>query len=143
MNRILTFFILFVVGSVALFPQRSRHSKKPRINVEKFVLAPFPDAIHSDSVKVVTFMEIPYYSLQFVKEGDSYSAYYQASLSIRDKKGKDIEHIIWSDSIQVDLYSDTRSMMKNKKHFTEFNVPIGNRYEVVGELQDLDTRKKG
>jgi len=107
------------------------------------VLAPFPDAIHSDSVKVVTFMEIPYYSLQFVKEGDSYSAYYQASLSIRDKKGKDIEHIIWSDSIQVDLYSDTRSMMKNKKHFTEFNVPIGNRYEVVGELQDLDTRKKG
>jgi len=142
-NRILTFFILFVVGSVALFPQRSRHSKKPRINVEKFVLAPFPDAIHSDSVKVVTFMEIPYYSLQFVKEGDSYSAYYQASLSIRDKKGKDIEHIIWSDSIQVDLYSDTRSMMKNKKHFTEFNVPIGNRYEVVGELQDLDTRKKG
>ena len=107
------------------------------------MLAPFPDAIHSDSVKVVTFMEIPYYSLQFVKEGDSYSAYYQASLSIRDKKGKDIEHIIWSDSIQVDLYSDTRSMMKNKKHFTEFNVPIGNRYEVVGELQDLDTRKKG
>jgi len=107
------------------------------------VLAPFPDAIHSDSVKVVTFMEIPYYSLQFVKEGHSYSAYYQASLSIRDKKGKDIEHIIWSDSIQVDLYSDTRSMMKNKKHFTEFNVPIGNRYEVVGELQDLDTRKKG
>ncbi len=107
------------------------------------MLAPFPDAIHLDSVKVVTFMEIPYYSLQFVKEGDSYSAYYQASLSIRDKKGKDIEHIIWSDSIQVDLYSDTRSMMKNKKHFTEFNVPIGNRYEVVGELQDLDTRKKG
>ena len=143
MNRPLTSLIVFIVVSTALFAQRSSRARKPRMNVEKFVLAPFPDAIHADSAKVVTFMEIPYYSLQFVKKGESYLAYYQASLSIRDKKGKDMDHIVWSDSIQVDLYTDTRSMMKNKKHFTEFNMPIGKRYEVIGELQDLDTRKKG
>lgn len=143
MTRPLTSLIVLIVVSTALFAQRSSRARKPRINVEKFVLAPFPDAIHTDSAKVVTFMEIPYYSLQFVKKGESYLAYYQASLSIRDKKGKDMDHIVWSDSIQVDLYTDTRSMMKNKKHFTEFNVPIGKRYEVIGELQDLDTRKKG
>jgi len=143
MTRPLTSLIVLIVVSTALFAQRSSRARKPRINVEKFVLAPFPDAIHTDSAKVVTFMEIPYYSLQFVKKGESYLAYYQASLSIRNKKGKDMDHIVWSDSIQVDLYTDTRSMMKNKKHFTEFNVPIGKRYEVIGELQDLDTRKKG
>ncbi len=143
MIRPLTSLIVFIVVSTALFAQRSSRARKPRMNVEKFVLAPFPDAIHADSAKVVTFMEIPYYSLQFVKKGESYLAYYQASLSIRDKKGKDMDHIVWSDSIQVDLYTDTRSMMKNKKHFTEFNMPIGKRYEVIGELQDLDTRKKG
>ncbi|MEL1232121.1 MAG: GWxTD domain-containing protein [Candidatus Neomarinimicrobiota bacterium] len=33
--------------------------------------------------------------------------------------------------------------MKNRKHFVDFNVPLGNKYEVIGELQDLDTRKKG
>ena len=56
------------------------------MNVEKFVLAPFPVAIDADSVRVVAFMEIPYYSLQFIKKGDSFFAYYQASLGIRHTK---------------------------------------------------------
>ncbi|MEK9781246.1 MAG: hypothetical protein VW418_07455, partial [Gammaproteobacteria bacterium] len=110
---------------------------------EKFILAPFPDAVDEDSVKIITFMEIPYYSLQFIKKESSYIAYYQASLSIRYYKGNEINNITWTDSIQVEVYTDTRSTMKNRKHFVDFNVPLGNKYEVIGELQDLDTRKKG
>lgn len=114
------------------------------MNVEKFVLAPFPVAIGADSVRVVAFMEIPYYSLQFIKKGDSFFAYYQASLGIRHtKKRQDIAQMVWSDSIKVDLYTDTRSIVKNRKHFTEFTVYADDQYEILGELQDLDTRKKG
>ena len=114
------------------------------MNVEKFVLAPFPVAIHADSVKVVVFLEIPYYSLQFIKKGDSFFASYQASLGIRHtKKRQDIAQMVWSDSIKVDLYTDTRSLVKNRKHFTEFTVHADDQYEILGELQDLDTRKKG
>ena len=114
------------------------------MNVEKFVLAPFPVAIDADSVRVVAFMEIPYYSLQFIKKGDSFFAYYQASLGIRHtKKRQDIAQMVWSDSIKVDLYTDTRSIVKNRKHFTEFTVYADDQYEILGELQDLDTRKKG
>ena len=114
------------------------------MNVEKFVLAPFPVAIDADSVRVVAFMEIPYYSLQFIKKGDSFFAYYQASIGIRHtKKRQDIAQMVWSDSIKVDLYTDTRSIVKNRKHFTEFTVYADDQYEILGELQDLDTRKKG
>ncbi len=143
MNRIQTLFITFMIGSTISFPQRLNSQKKLKSNVEKFILAPFPDAIHADSARVVTFMEIPYRTLQFIKSDSSYLAYYQASISIRYHKGKEINNIIWSDSIQVNLYTDTRSPMKNKKHYVDFNVPLGDKYEIIGELQDLDTRKKG
>ena len=135
--------IILISASAILFSQRLNSQKKSRSNVEKFILAPFPDAVDEDSVKVVTFMEIPYYSLQFIKKESSYLAYYQASLSIRYHKGKEINNITWTDSIQVELYTDTRSTMKNRKHFADFNVSLGEKYEVIGELQDLDTRKKG
>ena len=135
--------IILIIGSATLFSQRLNSQKKSRSNVEKFILAPFPDAVDSDSVKVVTFMEIPYHSLQFIKKESSYIAYYQASLSIRYSKGNEINNITWTDSIQVELYTDTRSTMKNRKHYADFNVPLGKKYEVIGELQDLDTRKKG
>ena len=135
--------IILISASAILFSQRLNSQKKSRSNVEKFILAPFPDAVDEDSVKVVTFMEIPYNSLQFIKKESSYLAYYQASLSIRYHKGKEINNITWTDSIQVELYTDTRSTMKNRKHFADFNVSLGEKYEVIGELQDLDTRKKG
>ena len=135
--------IILISASAILFSQRLNSQKKSRSNVEKFILAPFPDAVDEDSVKVVTFMEIPYTSLQFIKKESSFLAYYQASLSIRYHKGKEINNITWTDSIQVELYTDTRSTMKNRKHFADFNVSLGEKYEVIGELQDLDTRKKG
>ena len=143
MNRTFLLLLILILAQIPLFAQNQSRTKKSKINVEKFVLAPFPDVIDSDSAKIVTFMEIPYHSLQFVKKGDMFLAYYQASLSIRHKKGNEIGSVIWTDSIQVDFYTDTRSIMKNKKHFTNFNVPIGKQYEEIGELQDLDTRKKG
>mgnify|MGYP003326507709 CR=1 FL=1 len=91
----------------------------------------------------MTFIEIPFYALQFIKKGDSFIATYQASIGISEKRGQDFEHVVWSDSIITDIYTDTRSAVKNRKHFTEFIVPTGNQYELIGELQDRDTRKKG
>ena len=66
-----TLLIILTIGSAILFSQRLKSQKKLRSNVEKFILAPFPDAVDADSVKVVTFMEIPYHSLQFIKKESS------------------------------------------------------------------------
>ena len=142
-NSITVFILLVLILSVFANAQRPVRSKKQRTNVEKFVLAPFADAINSDSIRIVTYIEIPFYSLQFIKKGESFIASYQASIGIKDKKGQDLEHVIWSDSIITDIYTDTRSVVKNRKHFTEFIVSTGNQYELIGELQDQDTRKKG
>ena len=143
LNKINIFLVLLITLLASINAQRMSRSKKQRTNVEKFVLAPFADAISADSIRIVTYIEIPFYSLQFIKKEDSFIASYQASIGIKDKKGKDIEYITWSDSIITDIYTDTRSVVKNRKHFTEFIVSKGNQYELIGELQDRDTRKKG
>lgn len=134
---------IIIVNSNSIFPQGMRSSKKQKNNVERFILAPFSSAISKDSVKIVTFMEIPYHSLQFVKRNGSFIAYYQASVGIKEKKGADINQIVWIDSLIVKDYFDTKSRIKNKKHFISLNVLKGRQYEIIGELQDSDTRKKG
>ncbi|HIN02410.1 MAG TPA: hypothetical protein EYM60_03635, partial [Candidatus Marinimicrobia bacterium] len=126
-----------------LFGQGLIRTKKIKKNVEKFILVPFAEAIYSDSVKIVTFIEIPFYSLQFVKHGDEFIAEYQASIGIKGKKGLNLGHQVWSDSIKVTDYTDTKSTVKNRKHYSVFTIPVGGKYEVLGELQDGDTRKKG
>ena len=126
-----------------LFGQGFVRTKKIKKNVEKFILVPFAEAIYSDSVKIVTFIEIPFYSLQFVKHGDEFIAEYQASVGIKGKKGLNLGHQVWSDSIKVTDYTDTKSTVKNRKHYSVFTIPVGGKYEVLGELQDGDTRKKG
>ena len=63
---IFTFLTLANIG----FAQRYGRSKKQKSNVEKFVLVPFTEAMDSDSIKIVTYMEIPFQALQFVKKGE-------------------------------------------------------------------------
>ncbi|MBT3179952.1 MAG: GWxTD domain-containing protein [Candidatus Marinimicrobia bacterium] len=140
-NIIILLTAFFIVGF--LFSQGMGRSKKIKTNVEKFSLIPFAEPADSDSIKIVTFIEIPFYSLQFVKDGNEFVAVYKASIGIKGKKGKSLGHHIWTDSIRVTDYTHTKSKIKNRKHFFTFIIPTGEKYELIGELQDADTRKKG
>ena len=90
MKRHLFFLLIFIGISSLTFSQNFSRSKKSKINVEKFVLAHFTDAIDSDSAKIVVFMEVPYHSLQFVKKDKSFRSYYQVSIGVKNKFESDI-----------------------------------------------------
>tara|TARA_A100001037_G_C15152737_1_gene640605 strand:- start:3658 stop:4929 length:1272 start_codon:yes stop_codon:yes gene_type:complete len=117
--------------------------KKYKTNVEKFTLVPFFEAIDKDSIRVVTLIEIPFYTLQFVKDGDGFIAAYQASIALKGKNDEDWGHEIWTDSIRAISYVDTKSNTKNIKHYAIHTLPVGSKYQIIAELQDADTRKKG
>lgn len=135
------FLLVIAILNIAYAgPAKSRSIKS---NIERFTIIPFHHAIHQDSIKVVSFIEIPFSSLQFVKTKNGFRAGYHASIALKDKKGNDLGHEIWSDSIFVSNYSETKSPVKNRKHYTIHHVVVGEKYELVGEFQDIDTRKKG
>jgi len=139
----LILLLCFLFSSGSIWSQSFKGKSKEKISVEKFILAPFTEIISKDSMKSVLFLEIPFSSLQFVKKGSEYVSYYQASISMKIDKGKNIFNKVWLDSMVVKNYEDTRSKYKNSKHFISQNIKIGNDYSVIAELQDLDTRKKG
>ena len=47
------------------------------------------------------------------------------------------------DSIIAYDYIETKSLILNRKHFSTFIVSKSEEVIIIGELQDLDTRKKG
>tara|TARA_Y100000590_G_scaffold432030_2_gene547549 strand:+ start:4266 stop:5534 length:1269 start_codon:yes stop_codon:yes gene_type:complete len=133
---------LFYNAGLAEQSRTGQKRKKAQGNINRFILAPFSHAVHKDSIKIVAFIEIPFFALQFIKTGKQFTASYEASIALLDKKGREIGHNIWTDSITVTSYLAAKSIIKNRKHFTSFIVPKG-QFELMGELQDADTRKRG
>ena len=123
--------------------QKRNQSNRKKNNVEKFIVSPFIEAINNDSIRIVTYIEIPYSCLTFIKKEEYYLALYQASISIVEKNKNKFGHVVWSDSIKLSNYEETNSIIRNRKHFSSFTVPINSTYEINAELQDRDTRKKG
>ena len=139
---IVSIFFVFLFQDT-LYPQFIERESKKQIKINKFSLSSFSYACNVDSLTIIAFLEIPYSVLQFVKKGNGYVAYYQAALGAKNINGFQIENSVWRDSIFVDNYLDTKSWILNRKHFSSFRVLKLEEYEIIGELQDLDTRKKG
>ncbi|MBI87114.1 MAG: hypothetical protein CMG63_03430 [Candidatus Marinimicrobia bacterium] len=142
--RYFIFSIIFVfLLDSSIYAQFGKREKTLQSKVNKFSLSSFSHASNIDSLEVVIFLEIPYSILQFVKKKNHYSAYYQASIFAKDINGMQISQSVWRDSIVVVDYLNTKSWTLNRKHFSSFNVSKIGEFEIFGELQDLDTRKKG
>ena len=136
-------FILIGIFSKIIFSQGIKVNNKKILNVENFSLVPFKEIIHKDSIRIVSYAEIPFKSLQFIKNDDSFLARYQISIGIKNSKGIDLAHQVWTDSITIKEYENTKSNFRNRKHFFSTTVDINKNYITFAELIDLDTRKRG
>jgi hypothetical protein len=87
-------------------------------NVGKYSLVYFSRPISKDSIKVTAFIEIPFNSIQFIKRKDKFLAFYDASVMLQDKDGKQLFRKTWSDSIVATDYVHTRSRLRTRKHYT-------------------------
>lgn len=132
--------ILIISGNILL---AQRPQTIPKKNIEKFTLASFPrTTVAGDSIEVIVIMEIPNFTLQYIKKDINFVANYEAVIALQTKKGKQIGREVWRDSIVVSDYSLSNSILKNKTLMISFNVPSG-KYKVVGSLLDLDTKNSG
>mgnify|MGYP004376453999 FL=1 len=143
MKNLLILFFLFVIINEYIVAQFVSRDSKNRARINNFNISPFIVAKDQDSIKIITFLEFPYSTLQFIKKENRYIASYQASIGLGIKGELQREHIDWVDSIVVDDYADSKATYKSRKHFYTFVVSKDYNYHITGELQDLDTRKKG
>ena len=141
LKRLITFILLVVVSTDFIFAQRLKKDSN-RGNIVQYNLVSFSRPVKKDSIKVTTFVEIPFSSLQFIKRNSDFIASYSASVVLKDSKEKQLFKKVWSDSIAVDEYIYTQSKLRTKKHYINFIIAKG-KYEITSELYDNDTRKKG
>ena len=94
-----------------VYPQLRKRAKANLKKIDKFSLSSFAYASHSDSMKLVSYLEIPYSVLQFVKINNNYVADYQASLSTIAANGIQIEQFVIRDSIIAYNYIETKYLM--------------------------------
>ena len=135
------FFFLISIFTEFVFSQRSKKNRNIG-NIGQYGLVTFSRPVEKDSIKVSTFVEIPFNSLQFIKRNSDFIASYSASVMINDNKKKQLLKKVWSDSVIVDEYIYTQSKLRTKKHYINFKIGKG-KYEITSELYDNDTKKKG
>ena len=133
---------LFFIG--ILDPANAQRSKRNRTmdNVSQYRLVSFSRPISKDSIKVTAFLEIPFNSLQFIKRNNDFLAFYDATITLQGADGKQLLRETWSDSIVATYYVHTQSRLRTKKHHINFNIDK-EKYVILSELYDKDTRKKG
>ena len=112
LRNFIIYTLLVFVSIDLIFAQRSKKNLNSG-NIGQYGLVAFSRPIKKDSIKVTTFIEIPFSSLQFIKRNSDFIASYSASLMLRDSKEKQLLKKVWLDSIVVDEYIFTQCHPSN------------------------------
>ena len=97
----------------------------------------------SDSIRVLSYLSIPNHVLQFVKSSKGFKASYEATISIKRKKGDLVGRKNWSNDLITKTYLESTSKEIFNIHFNEFRVPTGEDYIISAELLDRDSNSSG
>lgn len=93
-----------------------------------------------ENIKVTIHVKIPYTELQFIRFEDKYLARYEIGVDISDAKKERIAGLIWSDSLLLAGYQDTRKTENTVLTAKHFEVPAG-ELKMTVRVTDLYTKK--
>ena len=97
---------------------------------------------YSDSIRILSYLSVPNHVLQFIKSGNGFEAEYEATISLKEKKGVRVGRKHWAKSLQTQNYLESASRDIFTIHFYEFKVPPGD-YVISAELLDRDSNNSG
>ena len=111
-------------------------------NIDQFKISSFVRPVNSDSIEILSFMEVSNNTLQFLKKDGLFEAQYEANIVILDKEKEKKSSKLFSDKIVVKKFGETTSRVKKKMITTAFVLPF-DTYTVTSSLKDLDIKLLG
>jgi len=139
--KILLIFLCFFISNVDAQNRNKKNNQEKR-NIDQFKINAYPIVTQNDDIKLLVYGLIPYQSLQFLKNNETFVAGYETSISIRDNDGNQLDRQSFQSEVKVDDYIRTVDRFSREVVMAEFLVK-DQEYTVVGELIDQDTRTKG
>lgn len=93
-----------------------------------------------ENIRVSIHVKIPYDELQFIRSKDKFLARYEIGINIADKDKERIAGQIWSDSLWLDAYKETRNSSNTVAVLRSFIVPAS-ELKINVRVTDLYTKK--
>ena len=93
-----------------------------------------------ENIRVAVHVKIPYTELQFTRAGEKYLARYEIGVNITDMDKEQIAGQIWSDSLWLDTYKETRASTNTVLSVKSFVVPAS-ELKINVRVTDLYTKK--
>ena len=139
-NIILYSFIILIsyLNAQALRPNSLQKELIRQYGVSFYTIAD----TNSDSIRVLSYLSVPNNVLQFIKNNQNFEAGYEATISIKEKKGSQVGRKNWVNKLITDKYLESISRKIYTIHFAEFKVPVGS-YIISTELLDKDSNNSG
>jgi len=139
MKRIILYMLLI---SGCLYAQVESSSGVSQFTQQAFFVD-FANYIDSTPAKtrLDVFIQVPYSSIQFVKQNNNFNASYNLSLIFYDKDKKNLLfERIWREKVSTDDFENTTSKNNFNLSYKTFDFVPG-EYLLTCILEDLDSRK--
>lgn len=137
---------LVFIGLLTFVLMINCSNQRPTRQQDDLTLPDFSFAALSDpltdreNIRVSVHVKIPYSGLQFIRTGDRYLARYEISAHISDENNNRLDGTIWSDSLWMDSYQETRNSEEDAVSVKSFIVPAAEMTLTV-RVTDLYTKK--
>jgi len=138
-----SFILLGLVLSNLLFAQLRPKNSRDRQVIRQYSFSAYSVADeNSDSIRVLSYLTVPNHVLQFVKNKDGFAAEYEATITLKRKKGNQVGRRNWSNTLKTHDYIESTSKRIITIHHHEFKVAAGD-YIISAELLDKDSNDSG
>ena len=135
--------IIVLLISHVLVAQIRPNSKRQKEAIRQYGFSIFSVAdAKSDYIRILAFLSVPNHVLQFLKIKDGFEAQYEATISLKRKKGNLVGRRNWSNKLKTIDYLESTSKEILTIHQVEFKVVPGD-YVISAELLDGDSKNSG
>lgn len=86
------------------------------------------------------YIQIPYENIFFLKEGPTFTASYELTISLLDSNKKLIKEKLWNETVKTEFYEETISPKHYKISQQSFLLPSG-KYFIRVQIRDNQTKK--
>ena len=137
--------VIFLLIISISFGQRTKQERKDpkQANIEQFNLTVSPRVTdQSNKIQLNTYILLPSFALQFIKENGGFQSKFEARISILNRDGEQIDSKTVEQILSASDYVETVS--KKNWYFIQHDFMVApGKYTVVGEVLDVDTRNRG
>lgn len=136
------FVIILIYSSITVLSIAQVETRKaddldvPRIYFDLLGFA--PDSGTGSRLDV--YIQVPYENIFFLKEGLSFNASYELTISLLDSNKKLIKEKLWNETVKTESYEETVSPKHYKISQQSFLLPAG-RYYINVQIRDTQTKK--